>query len=251
MRRWAAPAAAIVLLVAAWQVFTAVSGTEQWLLPSPTDALAAGREDHASLATHTLATAKLALIGFAAGVVTGLAIAVVLHLVPLLRAALYPLLVVSQNIPTIALAPLLVVWLGFGLLPKVVVIVLVCFFPLTVATLDGLRRTDPAIEDYLLMSGANRRQLFLKLELPHALPPMFSGLKIAATYSVVGAIIAEWMGADEGLGKYMIVAKSAFRADKIFVAIAIVVVLSLAVLGAVLLLERLLIRGRTPRDADV
>ncbi|MBL7253145.1 ABC transporter permease [Paractinoplanes lichenicola] len=244
VRRWLAPGAAVVLLIAGWQAFTTLSGTDAWLLPSPADALAAGREDRAALLTNTAATAKLALAGLGAAVVIGLALAVVLHLVPLLGSALYPLLVVSQNIPTVALAPLLVVWLGFGMLPKVVVIVLVCFFPLTVATLDGLRRSDPVIADYLLMSGASRGQLFRKLELPAALPPMFSGLKIAATYSVVGAIIAEWMGADQGLGKYMIVAKSAFRADKIFVAIAVTVVLSLTVLGVVLLLERVMVKGR-------
>ncbi|GAA2524770.1 ABC transporter permease [Winogradskya humida] len=247
MIRKVAPVIAVLAILAGWQAYTAISGIDSWLLPSPTDVLAAAADQRDSLITHTLATTKLTLLGFTAGVVIGLLVAVVLHLVPLLRAALYPLLVTSQNIPTIAIAPLLVVWLGFGLAPKIVVIVLVCFFPVAVATLDGLGRSDALIADYLLMSGANRRQLFTKLQWPAALPAMFSGLKIAATYSVFGAIISEWLGSDVGIGRYMIIQKSAFRADRMFVAIAIVVLLALAVFGLVLLVEKLTVKGRRSR----
>ncbi|GAA0969444.1 ABC transporter permease [Acrocarpospora macrocephala] len=249
IRRWVPPLVAVVLILTAWQLFTVLSGIDRWLLPSPADIVAAGGADRLSLAGHTLATVRLTLLGFAAGVATGLLVAVVLHVVPVVRAAVYPLLVVSQNIPTIALAPLLVVWLGFGVLPKVIVIVLVCFFPVAVATLDGLARTDPVTANYLRMSGANRRQLFTKLEFPNALPAVFSGLKIAATYSVFGAIISEWLGSDQGIGRYMIIQKSAFRADRMFVSIAIVVLVSLLIFGAVVLLERILVRGRPRRDA--
>ncbi|GIM88549.1 ABC transporter permease [Paractinoplanes toevensis] len=242
LRRALPPAITIVLLIAGWQLYTTVSGVDRWLLPSPKDIWDAAVEQRAVLTTHTLATAELTLYGFAAGVAAGLLIAVVLHLVPFLRAAVYPLLVISQNVPTIAIAPLLVVWLGFGLAPKLVVIILVCFFPVAVATLDGLGRSDPRIADYLLMSGAGRGQLFTKLQWPNALPTMFSGLKIAATYSVFGAIISEWLGSDKGIGHYMIVQKSAFRADRLFVAITIVIILALLVFGLVLLVERLVVR---------
>ncbi|MEU8024562.1 MULTISPECIES: ABC transporter permease [Micromonospora] len=244
LRRWAPPVATLVALVGAWQLYTTLSGIDPWLLPSPADLFAAAAEQRTALTAHTLATARLTLLGFAAGAATGLLVAVVLHLVPVLRAAVYPLLVVSQNVPIIAIAPLLVVWLGFGIAPKLVVIVLVCFFPVAVATLDGLRRGDPVIADYLLMSGANRRQMFTAFQWPAALPTMFSGLKIAATYSVFGAVISEWIGSDQGIGRYMIVQKSAFRADRMFVAIAVVVVLALLVFGLVALGERLAVRGR-------
>ncbi|XVU29637.1 ABC transporter permease [Actinoplanes sp. CA-054009] len=244
MRRWLPPTLTVVGLLILWQVYTTVSGIESWLLPSPKDIGDAFVDQRDVLATHTLATTELTLLGFAAGVATGLLVAVLLHLIPGVRAAVYPLLVISQNVPTIAIAPLLVVWLGFGIAPKLVVIVLVCFFPVAVATLDGLGRSDAAINDYMLMSGANRRQLFTKLQWPAALPAMFSGLKIAATYSVLGAIIAEWLGSEEGIGRYMIAQKSAFRADRLFVAIAIVVVLALAIFGLVRLAEKLTIRGR-------
>ncbi len=239
LRRWAPPAVTVVALIAAWQLYTTISGIESWLLPSPRDVFAAASEQRTVLGAQVAATARLTLLGFTAGAAIGLLVAVALHLVPVLRAAVYPLLVVSQNIPIIAIAPLLVVWLGFGIAPKLVVIVLVCFFPVAVATLDGLRRGDPVIADYLLMSGANRRQLFTTLQWPSALPAMFSGLKIAATYSVFGAVISEWIGGDQGIGRYMIVQKSAFRADRLFVAIAIVVALALLIFGLVVLLERI------------
>ena len=139
------------------------------------------------LGMHASATIQLTLIGFAAGTAVGLLIAMVLHLVPFLKSALYPLLILSQNIPTIALAPLLLIWFGFGLLPKLITIILVCFFPVAVAAMDGLTRTDAAMMNYMRMAGAKRHQIFWKLELPHALPSVFSGVKIAATYSVMGA----------------------------------------------------------------
>ncbi|MDI6102529.1 ABC transporter permease [Actinoplanes sp. NEAU-A12] len=243
-RRALPPAVTLVLLIAGWQIYTSVSGIDAWLLPSPKGIWDAALLQREALTEHTMATAELTVYGFGAGVATGLVVAVLLHLAPVLRDAVYPLLVISQNVPVIAIAPLLVVWLGFGLAPKIVVIVLVCFFPVAVATLDGLRRSDPMIADYLLMSGANRRQLFTKLQWPHALPTMFSGLKIAATYSVFGAVISEWLGAEKGIGQYMMIQKSAFRADRMFVAIAIVIVLSLAVFGLVVLVEKWTVKGR-------
>jgi ABC-type nitrate/sulfonate/bicarbonate transport system permease component len=246
LRTAAPPILAVLLILVAWQAYTSLSGVDTWLLPSPLDILDAAGDQAGVLGKNTLATAELTLLGFAAGVATGVVVAVVLHLIPVVRAAIYPLLVVSQNVPVIAIAPLLVVWLGFGIAPKLVVIVLVCFFPVAVATLDGLRRSDPLIADYLLMSGANRRQLFTVLQWPGALPSLFSGLKIAATYSVFGAVISEWIGSEAGIGRYMIVQKSAFRADRLFVAIAIVIALALVVFGLVLLAERLIVR-RTRR----
>ncbi len=243
-RRALPPAITLVLLIAGWQAYTVVTGIDTWLLPSPADILDAALLQREALLDHTLATTELTVYGFGAGVATGLAVAVLLHLVPLLRAAVYPLLVISQNVPVIAIAPLLVVWLGFGLAPKLVVIILVCFFPVAVATLDGLRRGDPLIADYLLMTGAGRRQLFTKLQWPHALPTMFSGLKIAATYSVFGAVISEWLGAEKGIGQYMMIQKSAFRADRMFVAIGIVITLALLIFGIVVLLEKLTVKGR-------
>lgn len=236
------PLVAVILFIFAWQITTTVFEIDKWLLPSPTDI---GREAAANpenLWVKTLSTLQLTVTGLVIGIAVGLILAFVLHFIPLLKSALYPLIILSQNIPTIALAPLLVVWFGFGLTPKLVVITLVCFFPVAVAAIDGLSRTDHVMLNYMRMIGASRGQIFRKLELPYALPTILSGVKIASTYSVMGAIIAEWIGSGTGIGQYLMMQKSTFRTDRIFVAIMIIVLLSLAIFTLIVLLEKWLIR---------
>jgi ABC-type nitrate/sulfonate/bicarbonate transport system permease component len=140
------------------------------------------------------------------------------------------------------LAPLLVIWFGFGLLPKIIVITLVCFFPVTIAALDGFKQTDRDLVHYFTMSGASKKQLFWKLEVPHSLPSIFSGLKIAATYSVMGAVISEWLGSKQGIGVYMTLASSSFRTDRVFVAIFAIMTLSLLFFFVIVLLERYFVK---------
>jgi ABC-type nitrate/sulfonate/bicarbonate transport system permease component len=135
-----------------------------------------------------------------------------------------------------------VIWFGFGLLPKMIVITLVCFFPITVAALDGFKQTSNELKHYMIMAGASNKQLFWKLELPYALPSLFSGLKISATYSVMGAVISEWLGAKDGIGVYMTLASSSFRTDRVFVAIFAIVALSLLFFSIIVLIERWLVR---------
>ncbi len=244
--RRALPAVGTFLaLLVAWEVATRVLVIPAWMLPGPVRIAQEAVAVAPTLGTDVLATASLTLYGGTLGVLLGLALAAVLHLVEPLRAAVYPLLIVSQNVPSIALAPLLVIWFGFGLTPKVVVIVLVCFFPVAVAAMDGLRGADRVVVDYLRMSGADRWQVFRKVEVPSALPSVFSGLKIAATYAVMGAVVAEWVGSDRGVGHYMLLQKSAFRADRVFVAILTIVVLSLALFALIAVLERRATRWRT------
>lgn len=244
--RRALPAVGTLLaLLVAWEVATRVLAIPAWMLPGPVRIAQEAVAVAPTLGTDVLATASLTLYGGTLGVLLGLALAAVLHLVEPLRAAVYPLLIVSQNVPSIALAPLLVIWFGFGLTPKVVVIVLVCFFPVAVAAMDGLRGADRVVVDYLRMSGADRWQVLRKVEVPSALPSVFSGLKIAATYAVMGAVVAEWVGSDRGVGHYMLLQKSAFRADRVFVAILTIVVLSLALFALIAVLERRATRWRT------
>jgi ABC-type nitrate/sulfonate/bicarbonate transport system permease component len=232
-----------VLLV--WEVATRVLEVPAWMLPGPVQIAREAVAVAPTLGEDVVATVTLTVQGGAIGVALGLLLAAALHLVEPLRAAVYPLLIVSQNVPTIALAPLLVIWFGFGLTPKLVVIVLVCFFPVAIAAMDGLRGADRVVLDYLRMSGASRWQTFTKVEVPSALPSVFSGLKIAATYAVMGAVVAEWVGSDRGLGHYMLLQKSAFRADRVFVAIVAIVVLSLALFALIAALERRATRWRT------
>ncbi|GAA3812791.1 ABC transporter permease [Cellulomonas soli] len=242
------PLLGVVALLVVWQTATWLFAVPAWMLPSPSRIVVEAVAVAPDLGDDLLATTWLTVLGFAIGAVLGLLVAALLHLVDPLKQAVYPLLIVSQNVPTIALAPLLVIWFGFGLTPKIVVIVLVCFFPVAVAAMDGLRAADPVALDYLRMSGADRGQVFRLLEVPGSLPTVFSGLKIAATYAVMGAVVAEWVGSDRGLGHYMLLQKSAFRADRMFVSIAVIIALSLLLFGLIALLERRLTRWRPRRE---
>lgn len=244
------PLAAVILFLLVWQGATILFNIDKWVLPSPLDIGREAAAEAAGLREHTFATLRLMLAGFAIGTLVGLLVAFALHYVPFLKASLYPLIILSQNVPSIALAPLLMIWFGFGMLPKIIVITLVCFFPVAVAAMDGLDRTDRVMLNYMRMIGASKGQIFRKLEVPHALPAILSGVKIAATYSVMGAVIAEWIGADKGIGYYMLLQKSSFRTDKIFVAIAIIVAISLAMFVCVALLEKWLVRYKPANGKD-
>lgn len=199
---------------------------------------------------HTEATMLLTLIGFVGGSAVGFVLAALLHLIPGIRKPMYPLLVLSQNIPVIAIAPILTMLLGWGLLPKALLVIMVCFFPITVAMLNGLMNTDAQLRNYLQMIGIGRWQLFWKLELPHAIVHLFSGLKIAASYSVMSAVIAEWLGTNKGLGAFMIISSKGFMPDRVFASVAIIVVLSLTLFGLVTLAERLVIRWRPKKEGN-
>ncbi|PWW19449.1 ABC-type nitrate/sulfonate/bicarbonate transport system permease component [Cytobacillus oceanisediminis] len=244
MKGWR-PAAVLLLLFIVWELAVLLAEIPAWLLPPPTDIFQEAITGWDGFRLHLQSTVMLSLLGFAIGTGIGLLTAVLLHLLPFLRESIYPLLILSQNVPIIVLAPLLVVWFGFGILPKLIVITLVCFFPITVAALDGFRQTPRELKHYMLMAGASKGQLFWKLELPYSLPSLFSGLKISATYSVMGAVISEWLGAKAGIGVYMTLASSSFRTDRVFVAIFAIMVLSLLFFGTILLAERLLVKWKT------
>lgn len=237
------PLLAVLILLLAWEVYVTAYDVEAWLLPAPTAILREAVNSWPRVKMHTLATLQIAVAGFALGTGVGLVLAVALHSAfPALRQALYPLIILSQNIPIIALAPLLVVWFGFGILPKVLIIALMCFFPILIAALQGLDYPDPAMLDYLHMIGAKRSQIFWMLELPNSLPHVFSGLKVSATYSMMGAVISEWLGAQKGLGVYMRLSAASFRTDRVFVSIGVIVVLSLLFFASIAYLEKKLVR---------
>ncbi|WP_138495112.1 ABC transporter permease [Paenibacillus pinistramenti] len=243
------PLVAVLFFLLAWEMAVDLFQVEKWILPSPSDIGQEAATGASGLWDDTKATLRLTLEGFAVGSVFGLLVAVLLHRIPFIKSALYPLLILSQNVPTIALGPLLMIWFGFGILPKLILITLVCFFPVAVATMDGLARTDHVMRNYMEMAGASKGQIFRKLEFPYAIPSLLSGLKISATYSVMGAIISEWLGAEKGIGYYMKMQKSTFRTDRVFVAILIIVAISLAMFVAVAAVERLLSRYSPPRKS--
>ncbi|WP_342509691.1 ABC transporter permease [Sporosarcina sp. FSL K6-2383] len=236
------PLLVIILLLILWELAGRLFNIPAWLLPVPTQVWQETIQGWSLYFGHILSTIRLTLTGYTIGIIVGLAVAILLFRLPVLQEAFYPLLILSQNIPIIVLAPLLVIWFGFGMLPKVIIIVLVCFFPITIALLDGLRQTDRDLLHYMKMTGASNRQIFWKLQWPYALPSLFSGLKIAATYSVMGAVISEWLGANKGIGVYMTLASSSFKTDRVFVAILLIMILSLTFFAIIAMIEKWLFR---------
>ncbi|WP_138751652.1 ABC transporter permease [Paenibacillus sinopodophylli] len=242
------PATLMIVLLAGWQIAAYLELFEQWLLPSPFSIVEEAIQVWPRLLDHTKATVQLTLIGFVGGSAVGFVLAALLHLIPGARTAVYPLLVLTQNVPVIAIAPILTMLLGWGLLPKALLVIMVCFFPITVAMLNGLTNTDAQLRNYLQMIGIRRFRLFWHLELPHAIVHLFSGLKIAASYSVLSAVVAEWLGTNKGLGAFMLISSKGFLPDRVFAAVFIIVALSLSLFGLVTLAERLVIRWRPEKE---
>jgi len=227
----------------------AIFGMKPYILPSPLDIAREAMQPRVwpRLMEHTLATGERTLIGLGLGALIGVLLAMLLHLTPGARRALAPLLVLSQSVPVIVLGPLLMIWLNFGEPPRLVLMVLVCFFPITVAMLTGLRESDPRLHNYLAMIGASKWAIFAKLELPNTLPFLFSGLRIAAAYSVTTAIAVEWLGASSGLGYYIKLSMSGWETARVFAATIIIIAFSMLLFGLAALAERLIVRWR-PRS---
>ncbi len=232
------PAILLIALVATWQVVVEWRQTPRWLMPSPADIVSAFFESSDLIRHHANITLVEIAAGFGIALVFGVAIAVTSHLFSIVRRTVYPLLVISQSIPVIVLAPLLVIWFGFGITPKIALIVLVCFFPICISFLDGLRAADSEILNLLKVMGASKWQLFRIGRLPAAMPSLAAGAKIAATYSVIGAIIVEWLGASRGLGVFLIRSQNSFRADRAFVVIVLVSALAVGLFIFIDLLAR-------------
>jgi putative hydroxymethylpyrimidine transport system permease protein len=251
MRRlwtYAAPATVILLLLggwelaARWDLISNALSIEDFLVPAPSDVAESLWRDRSLLADDSWVTMREVVLGFACALASGLAFALVLHLSDTLRRAFYPLLIASQTIPPVAIAPILVVWFGFGLGPKVLLIALVCFFPVTVNTLDGLRSVDPQLITMMRTLGAGRAQILGRVELPSALPFFFSGTKIAIAVAVIAAVFAEWVGAESGLGHQIFVAESQLLTARMFAAITLLGVMAIVLFGVVALIERRVVR---------
>lgn len=227
VRRHALPLIVLLGLIVLWEGWTRLFHVDPYLLPAPSRILSAFRDQPRLYTQSTIQTVKETAVGFTLAVLAGLLCALAIDASAPLRRAIYPLLIASQTIPLIAIAPLIIIWLGFGLAPKVVIIVLYCFFPIVVATVDGLRAAEPEMLNLLRSMGASRLQLLRVARLPAALPGVFAGVKIAATYAVTGAVVSEWLGASTGLGVSMIRAQKSFALDKVFAAVLVVMVLTL------------------------
>ena len=229
------PLAAILLL---WH-FTGVSGfIPSYLLPGPGQVLAAFVADFPLLMRHLQRTLLEATVGLLMAAAASVVLAIAMDTNRLLNRSLSPLLLLTQTMPTVAVAPLLILWMGYGIAPKIALVFLVCFFPMTIGLLGAFAQTDEDTVRLLRSMGASRRQIYRYIKLPGSLPAFFSGLKIAGAYSIVGAVIAEWLGGDAGLGVYMIRVRRSYSFDKMFAVILLTSVLSIALVKLLGILER-------------
>lgn len=231
----------LLALVGGWEAYVRISGIDEFLLPAPS-AIARALHDDASLLWSNFAvTAGEIGIGVAAALVLGLACATAIHFSPALRRALYPLLVGSQTLPIALIAPLLIVWFGFGLLPKIAVVALVCFFPIVVPTLDALGRVDGDLRKLMRTFGATRWQTFAMVEAPAALPGLFTGAKLSVAVGTIAAILAEQAGSEKGIGHLVAQALPQFETARAYAAVLVLSAFAVALFGLLAVAERRLL----------
>ena len=226
-------AAALCLIVLIWQLLCSLSVIPAYMLPSPAAVVRAMAGDFPNLMAHASTTIQEALYGLLIGIILAFFMATAMDRFLILQRALYPVMIITQTIPTIALAPVLVLWMGFGMAPKITLVVITTFFPIAVGLLDGYKSVDVDSIRLMKSMGASGRQIFYHVKFPAALPHFFSGLKISVSYAVVGAVISEWLGGFEGLGVYMTRSRKAYAFDRMFAVILLIVMISLLMMGLV------------------
>jgi len=231
--------AILVLFLGAWELYVDLGAVDRLILPAPHDVARALAEDRGLLWSNLRVTAGEVLLGALLAAVAGFACAIALHPWVTLRHATYPLLIATQAVPILVIAPLLVVWLGFGIAPKLVIVGLVSFFPIVVATLDALGRTDPDLTKLLATLDASRLRTLRHVELPSALPGLFTGAKLAAVFAVIGAVFAEWSGSSSGLGHLIQQATPQLLTARAYAAVVLLSLFAIALFGLLTLAERL------------
>jgi len=234
----AVPAAVVLALLLVWQLVSVAGLVPRFMLPSPWDVVLAFASDFSLLAEHARVTLLEAFLGLACGILLAFGAAVLMDRFPLVYKGMYPVIVLTQTVPTIAIAPLLVLWMGYEMAPKITLIVLTTFFPITVGLLDGFRSADKDAMDLFQAMGASKFQIFRYMKLPGSLSHFFAGLRVSAAYSIVGAVIAEWLGGYHGLGVYMVRVKKSYAFDKMFAVIFLISLISLLLMKLVDLLQR-------------
>jgi NitT/TauT family transport system permease protein/putative hydroxymethylpyrimidine transport system permease protein len=250
VRRWVLPGLLLAALVGAWQIAVSTGAIadalslESFLVPSPAEIASALWENRGLLAENAWVTLREIVFGILAALVVGIGFAIAMHRWRIVRDASYPLIVASQTIPIIVIAPILTVWFGFGITPKIFIVALICFFPITVNILDGLRSVDPETVKLMRSLDASRWQQFWRVEAPTALPNLFTGMKIAVVVAPIGAVFAEWAGSSSGLG-HLIQSDTAYlEVARQFATVAVLAALALVLMGLTVLAERRVVRWR-------
>ncbi|WP_435236591.1 ABC transporter permease [Psychromonas sp. PT13] len=225
------------MLIGIWAFICAENIVPAFMLPSPLDVAHAFIRDFSLLMQHTSVTLVEAFWGLSLGIIVGFIVAVLMDEFNFAYRSFYPLVVLTQTIPTIAIAPLLVLWMGYGMAPKMVLVALTTFFPITIGLLDGFKSADKDMVDLMRAMGAGKLQIFRYIKLPGSMTHFFSSLKISVTYSIVAAVISEWLGGFEGLGVYMIRVKKSYAFDEMFAVIFLISILSLVLMKLIDLLK--------------
>jgi putative hydroxymethylpyrimidine transport system permease protein len=250
LRRWLAPLLLLVALIGAWQIAASTGAIaealnlESYLVPSPAEIARSLWDNRTLLAENAWTTLREMVLGIFFALLVGVGFAVVMQRWRVLRDATYPLIIASQTIPVLVIAPILTVWFGYGVAPKIVIIALVCFFPVTINALDGFRAVEPEAVKMMRSIDASRWQLFRRVEAPTALPQIFTGMKIAVVIAPIGAVFAEWAGSSSGLGHLIQSDSANFEVARQFATVAVLAAMALALMGLTVLAERRIIRWR-------
>ena len=242
------PVLAISLLLLLWEAACVMGLVPEYMLPSPVEVIRAFFQDFPNLMHHAGISLLEALLGLFIGILLAFFMAAVMDRFTILDRALSPIMIITQTIPTIAIAPILVLWMGFGMAPKITLVVITTFFPITVGLLDGYKNVDPDYLNLMRSLDATQSQIFFHVKLPSALLHFFSGLHVSASYAVVGAVIAEWLGGFQGLGVYMTRVRKAYAFDKMFAVIFLIVFISLLLMRLVRFLRDLAMPWQSARD---
>ena len=231
------PIILIAVIVAIWEATVQIMDIPMYVLPAPSDTIKIFFSDFGTLASNAAVTLGEAFAGIGISFVIAVVIGILMDTFPLMRQCIYPILVVTQTVPVIVLAPIFIIYLGFGLAPKILTVVLMCFFPVVVSFSDGMSQIDEKYTNLLKSYGGSRLQLYAMVKIPSAMISLLSGLKVAATYSISGAVVGEWIASERGLGYYLIRAKNLYMLDKVFACVLMIVCLSLLMNGLVKLIH--------------
>lgn len=228
-----APVIVMLVLLALWEAVVQLADIPLYVLPAPSDTFKTFVKEFPVLAGHAFVTVLEALAGMAISFVVGIVIGILIDAMPLFKKSIYPILVVTQTVPVIVLAPIFIIYMGFGYAPKILTVVLMCFFPIVVSFSDGLGEMDEGYLNLVRTYGGSKMQLYRLVKIPSAMISLLSGLKVAATYSISGAVVGEWIASQSGLGYYLIRAKNGYMLDKVFACVLMIIILSLLMNGAV------------------
>ena len=240
-RMWLFPFAVLAALLGAWELWVQLGDVPKWQLPAPSAVGQELAESRVLLWDNFLITLQEIALGFMAALAAGLLLAAGIAYSRILERSVYPIVIASQTIPIIAIAPLLLIWVGYGITPKVIIVGLICFYPIAVNTVDGLKAVDPDMVNMVRTLGASRWQIFTKLQIPTSLPFMFSGIKIGISVSVIAAVIGEWVGASKGLGYLITYSQPLFLTDRVFAAIVVLSILGIGLFVLASVVERMML----------